>query len=123
MQIIKPHDRYGWITAIICGRYVVAKVYNEPSTYGIYNGRVSKIAILKTDTRDHNADWFSQCDVNYDRGTDFNNLWRKDRKLFNAIIKELEALPLLDLSKIPEYMGGIGPNQRLVRWNRSQKRK
>ena len=104
MEIIEPHSDTGWITAIICGRYVVAKVYNEPSTYGVYNGRVSKVAILKTDKRDHNGNWFDQCDVNYDRGTDFNNLWRKNRKLFNAIIKELEALPLLDLSHLPESM-------------------
>jgi hypothetical protein len=29
MQILKAHDQYGWITAIIRNRLVQDKVYNE----------------------------------------------------------------------------------------------
>lgn len=49
MKIIKPHNQTGWITAIIEDHWVQAKVYDSPSTFGVNNGRVSKIAIGKTD--------------------------------------------------------------------------
>jgi len=97
MTILEPHSASGWITAFICGHWVQAKVYDEPSTYGVYNGRVSKITICKTENRDPTKPFHPQLDVNYDRGTDFNNLWRKNRKLFNEIIRELEKLPKSDL--------------------------
>ena len=40
MKILKNHDENGWITAIIEGRWVQAKVYDNPSVYGIDDGRV-----------------------------------------------------------------------------------
>ena len=52
MRIIKPHSDTGWITAEIEGRWVQAKVYDEPSSYGINNGRVSKLAVGKENFRD-----------------------------------------------------------------------
>lgn len=92
MQILKPHDEYGWITAIIEDRWVQAKVYDEPSTYGINNGRVSKLVISKTNTRDPSIIFFEQMDYNYVRGLDF-----KRRTLpvviFRKIFASLEALP------------------------------
>lgn len=94
MKILEPHNEYGWITAIIEGRWVQAKVYNEPSTYGIYNGRVSKLAIGKTDKRDERKNFFDQMAYNYDRGLDFNRI---PKKLLDKIVAELEKLPLLDL--------------------------
>ena len=96
MQILKAHDQYGWITAIIDGRWVQAKVYNEPSAYGIKNGRVSKLAIGKTDTRNPNENFFDQMCYNYDRGLDFSKITRGE---LNSIVRQLEALPLLDLSE------------------------
>lgn len=45
MKVLKAHDRYGWITAVIEERWCQAKVYNEPSTFGVKHGRVSKLAI------------------------------------------------------------------------------
>lgn len=96
MQILKPHDQYGWITAIIEGRWVQAKVYDEPSCYGINDGRVSKLSIGKTDTRDPAYNFFDQMDYHYDRGLDF-----KRRTLpiatFRKIVAQLEALPKLGL--------------------------
>lgn len=93
MIILEPHDiDTNWITAIIEDRYVVAKVFDEPSTYGINGGRISKLAILKTSTRDCSADWVSQVDYNYDRGLDFSNI---SNELLFKIIDELESLPKL----------------------------
>ena len=94
MIILEPHSEHGWITAIIEGRCVQAKVYNEPSTYGVNNGRVSKLAIGKTDKRDPNRNFFDQMAFNYDRGLDFDNL---PKGLLNKIVAELETLPKLDL--------------------------
>lgn len=95
MQILSAHDQRGWITAIIEGRWVQAKVYDEPSHYGINGGRVSKLAIGKTDTRQQYSNFFDQMDYNYDRGLDF-----KRRTLpiatFRKILAQLEALPKLE---------------------------
>lgn len=91
MQIIEPHSEDGWITAVIDGRWVQAKVYDEPSTFGINNGRVSKCAIGKTSTRDPNKDFFEQMDFHYDGGyLDFDNL---PNGVLDSILAELEALP------------------------------
>lgn len=92
MIILEPHDQTGWITAIIEDRWVQAKVYNEPSEYGINNGRVSKLVIGKTNTRDPYYDFFAQMCYNYDRGLDFN---RAPKGLVDKIVEQLEALPLL----------------------------
>lgn len=92
MQILEAHDQSGWITAIIEGRWVQAKVYDEPSMYGINEGRVSKLSIGKTDTCDPTRNFFDQMDYNYDRGLDF-----KRRTLPVAVLRKivasLEALP------------------------------
>lgn len=83
----------GWITAIICGRWVQAKVYDEPSEYGIDNGRVSKLAIMKTDTRDVNSAYHPQLCYHWDRGLDFK---RKGTTIafVREIVAILEELPI-----------------------------
>lgn len=80
----------GWITAIIEGRWCSAKVYDNPSSYGINKGRVSKLAVSKTDKRILGQNFFDQMDYNYDRGLDFDNL---PEGLLDKIINELESLP------------------------------
>lgn len=90
MEILTPHDEAGWITARIEGRWVEAKVYDEPSIFGVNEGRVSKLSIGKTATRDRNADFFDQMDYIYDRGLDFDNL---PDGLLEKIVAELESLP------------------------------
>ncbi len=92
MQIIEPHSQTGWITAIIEGRWVQAKVYDEPSTYGLWNGRVSKLAVGFTEHRDPTKPFFDQMCYNYDRGLDFN---KAPKGLIRKIVKELETLPKL----------------------------
>lgn len=90
MKIITPHSEHGWITAVINGRWVQAKVYDEPSSYGINGGRVSKLCIGKTDKRDPSKDFFKQMAYNYDRGLDFSNL---PEDVLEKIVEELEKLP------------------------------
>jgi hypothetical protein len=90
MKILSPHDENNFITAIIEGRWVQAKVYDEPSTYGINDGRVSKCAIGKTSARDRNKPFFDQMAFNYSRGLDFDNL---PAGMLDKIVEQLEALP------------------------------
>jgi len=90
MTILKQIDEQGWITAIIQDRWVQARVFNEPSTFGINDGRVIKCAISKTSLRDENKNFLNQMDYNYDRSEDFNNM---PPELLDAIIGELESMP------------------------------
>ena len=92
MKILAPHDEFGWITAVIEGHWVQAKVYDEPSTYGVNNGRVSKLAVGKESFRNPNQNFFDQMCYNYDRGLDFDNA---PSGLINKIVAELETLPKL----------------------------
>jgi hypothetical protein len=59
-----------------------AKVFNEGSEYGIENGRVSKLEILKN----------KQTIVHYDRGWDLKPSNTQHRKVFKAIMDELNSL-------------------------------
>jgi hypothetical protein len=90
MIIIHEHDEHGWITAIIDGRWCQAKVYDEPSTFGINNGRVSKLVISKSSNRDNRKPFFEQMDFNYSRGLDFSNMKTDE---VNSIVEQLENLP------------------------------
>lgn len=84
----------GWITAIIENRWCQAKVYDEPSIFGINNGRVSKLAVAKEGVAalgiHTGLDFFENVDFNYDRGLDFDNL---KEGLLDKIVAQLEALP------------------------------
>lgn len=80
----------GFLTVIIEGRWVMAKVYDEPSSYGINGGRVSKLSISKTATRIEGQNFFDQMDYHYDRGLDFDTL---EPGLLDKIVAELETLP------------------------------
>jgi len=91
MKILEDNRREsGWITCVIEGRWVQAKVYDEPSDYGVYKGRVSKLAIGKCDHTRPFENFFEQMAYNYDRGLDFNNL---PKGLLKKIVNELEKLP------------------------------
>lgn len=94
---------WGWITAIIENRWCQAKVYDESSSYGINNGRVSKLAVAKEGIAALGAGtglpYFDNLDFNYDRGLDFDNL--KDGVL-DRIVNQLEALPKTESSQPPD---------------------
>lgn len=92
MKILEPHSQTGWITAIVEGRWVQAKVYDEPSEYGLWKGRVSKLAVGFSEERNPNENFFDQMCYHYDRGLDFN---RAPKGLVRKIVKQLETLPKL----------------------------
>lgn len=84
----------GWLTAEIQGRYVQAKVYDEPSEYGVGGyGRVSKLTIGRGPTRDPRLPFFEQMAFNYDRGLDFHDAKALTQARLDAIVAALEALP------------------------------
>jgi hypothetical protein len=97
MKIINDRRKQDlWLTAIIEGRLVSAKVYDEPSEFGINDGRVSKLSICKGDKFENDLTYFQQLDYHYDRGLDINRFdmrKKKDKTLFNNILNELENLP------------------------------
>lgn len=103
MHILEPHSvETGWITAVIENRWVQAKVYDEPSDYGINNGRVSKLVVGKTANRDPYRNFFEQMCYNYDRGLDFD---KAPKGLIDKIVGQLENLPKLfpeNKTKSPE---------------------
>jgi hypothetical protein len=79
--VLEERDLSGWVTGVYNNaHWFQAKVYKEPSRFGIAAGtngkqgfgNVSKLAILKTPTVNQNTDFLSQCCFNYDRGLDFN---------------------------------------------------
>lgn len=91
MKILEPHDRTGWITCVIDGHWVQAKVYDNPSTFGVGGfGRVSKLAILHNSSQDTTRNFFDQCCYNYDRGLDFD---KAPPGLVSKVVAELEKLP------------------------------
>lgn len=77
-----------WITAIIEGRWVQAKVYQEPSLYGVNEGMVSKLCVGCSSTRDPNSNFFDQMAYNFDRGLDFDDL--NNASMLNSIVEQLE---------------------------------
>jgi len=92
IQIMYDDSRHkdGWVTCIIAGRYIQAKVYDEPSEYGINSGRVSKLAIMKDMIRDHDKAFDEQLCYSYDRGLNFSNISDED---VNVVVAALEKLP------------------------------
>lgn len=93
MQVISDtRSENCWITAIIKGRWVQAKVYDEPSTFGVKDCRVSKLAISKNDKgADGYTPFHSLMAYHWDRGLDFDDL--NDPVLLQEILDELNALP------------------------------
>jgi hypothetical protein len=93
MKILDSYrSETGWVTAIIEGRWVQAKIYNEPSIFGINEGRVSKLYVGKTDIVDSKKIFFEQICYHYDRGLDFN---KAPEGLIDKIVAKLETLPKL----------------------------
>jgi hypothetical protein len=69
-----------------------AKLFDIGSTFGIKNGRVSKLAIWDETVRQKEQNFFKACVVNYDRGWDIKP--KKEIKVFfDAVMKLLENAP------------------------------
>jgi hypothetical protein len=88
MKILQLHNHSGWITAIISGRWCQAQVYGLPSIHGINGGRVSKLAVGKSDRYITGQNFCNQMSYNYDRCLYFDNL---PSGVLDDILKQLEA--------------------------------
>ena len=70
-----------WVTGIIDDKYwFQAKVYSDSSTYGIYNGRISKLTIVDDDRYNH-----AKLLYEYDRGSVYST--KKGLKLRGRVLK------------------------------------
>ena len=78
-----------WVSGEV-GEYIFsAKLFDEGSSFGINNGRVSKLSIRKKD-----LDWVNGCVLNYDRGWDIEPT-EEYIKYFNSVMELLENAPKL----------------------------
>lgn len=69
-----------------------AKLFDEGSTFGIKNGRVSKLAIWDEEIRQKEQNLFKGCIVNYDRGWDIRPK-KEFKPYFDAVMTLLENAP------------------------------
>jgi len=82
----------GWVSCIIAGVLVDALMFNEPSDYGINDGRISKLSVYKTAMRDRNAPWGPQLDFHYDREEDYCNLTEEELDVVVTALEKLEPV-------------------------------
>lgn len=80
-QPVRQHKNKAWVKWNPIGLTIHAKVYDEPSCYGINDGRISKLYI-----KDRSGNEI-YC---YDRGLDRNEI---DPDLLAEIIARLEKMP------------------------------
>jgi hypothetical protein len=99
-KILEPHSiDTGYVTLLAHDRWIQAKVYDDPSDYGVRNCRVSKISISKEGIHllgiESGLNFFDNCDYNYDRGLDFHHKKSLTKKTLNDILDYLNAMPRL----------------------------
>lgn len=78
-----------WVKGEV-GEYIFsAKLFDEGSKFGINNGRVSKLSIIKK-----GSNWSNGCILNYDRGWDIEPT-EEYIECFNSVMELLENAPKL----------------------------
>ena len=87
-EIKARQNRDGWIEGTIDGLRFQAKVYDEGSEFGISEGRVSKLWVSDEAKR--------QIVMCYERGWDVEPTTAAERRLLEALLAYLEALPTMD---------------------------
>lgn len=85
-----------WIEGEFGGFGFSAKVYSEPSEYGIRDGHVSKLSMVT-------AGEFSHCVVNYDRGWDVGF---KQHKVYMPLVNALTRFAKTETFKEAYLTGG-----------------
>lgn len=86
-----PFDS-NWVKGTIGQYSFEAKLFDDPSTFGIANGRVSKLCIYDNAVREQKRDFFAACIINYDRGWDIKAT-KESRPYLKAVLSVLEAAP------------------------------
>lgn len=82
----------GWVDGTINGYRFQAKVFDEPSRFGIHDGRTSKLMIWDEAERQRARNIFSASIMNYDRGWDIEPE-PEHTGLVEALVSYLEKLP------------------------------
>lgn len=85
IQIEQKQKTGNWVYVEGLGYGGSAKIFPEPSGFGIHNGRVSKLDLRNKD---------GEIVFNYDRGHDVDRI---STETLNEIISELEAFAQNDL--------------------------
>jgi len=65
IHVIEEWNEYGWVTFLYGEYKVQARVFEKPSKFGVFGGRVSKMAV---------QDRKGMVVYNYDRGLDFSKI-------------------------------------------------
>jgi len=81
-----------WVSGTIGEWTFSSKLFDEPSTFGINDGRVSKLSIYNDKLRLEKQDFFASAIVNYDRGWDIEPK-EEHLPVFNAVMELLENAP------------------------------
>jgi len=77
----------GWMEGY-CGKYKFqAKVYDEPSEYGINDGRVSKLCVYD-DVKRLEESLVAATIISYDRGWDIEPKTEEDKEILETILKQ-----------------------------------
>lgn len=104
LEAIVTKESGGWQKGTTADYEFEAKVYDEPSEYGIENGRVSKLWVYKV------VNGKKQTAFNYDRGWDVKATTVKDKKVLKTILdkfpiaKEQSLHDLIDkFAKMPTW--------------------
>jgi hypothetical protein len=95
----KPDD--AWVEGVFFhplypeGCWFLAMVFNEPSEYGYKKGRVSKLDIMPVPKRVYGMHYDNQLAYAYDRHNRRRDKTGFPQTVVRALVKELDALPLL----------------------------
>lgn len=91
-EFTKFNDSSNWVDGVVGKYHFQAKLFDTPSTFGIENGRVSKLSIWDQKVRKEKLNFLKACVVNYDRGWD-KKPNKKVTPYFDAVMTLLEAAP------------------------------
>ena len=83
-----------WVAGTVDKYNFSAKLFDEGSTFGINDGRVSKLSIHDEKVRQEQMNFFVACIVNYDRGWDIEPE-EEHKEYFDAVMDLLENAPKL----------------------------
>lgn len=89
---IKKLGQYPWREGTVEDHHFQAAVYDEPSVYGINEGRISKLMVWDEAKRQGRRSYFRTTLMNYDRGWDIEPE-AQHKALIDELVSYLENLP------------------------------
>lgn len=91
-EFTKFNTESNWVDGVV-GKYKFqAKLFDEGSSYGINDGRVSKLSIWDEEVRQRESNFFNACIINYDRGWDIEPT-SQNEEYYKAVMDLLENSP------------------------------